>query len=421
MSQFTISRPIWAGNKEMEKKMRIIRQILSLAALAGLTVTAVGCAQNIVSEVVNSPLSAAGTVEGAHAGINIYLQSADAEGMEFMDPMVRGYGIPAGGRIEIEMGKGFERVWDVPLSQKAIMLVTGAPQQGLPGKKVGYRVSEGKNDNTFSIEPTSDGGLPVDKAMSPAPGSKMDPIRQRGIKVFHVGFLQSAFVNKTGSGVVHVRIIDGKGKVIHEGKGTLNFIKSAVPQILPNNFAQKRRNHNWQRVNSGDILGITPGTVPITLNLYAKADVPPGKMVKFKRGIENVGVLSTQQLRAMGYKKDPALARYNGGLIVQDTNGDGKLDPGKDRIIGGVLGAAPAGAKGQELRSLEQGGAIVLSKPASAFAPKPGKRFGGAIMQLQFTAGDKPGKYRPTLALLRNPSDLSSGDGSRYTYTIIVK
>jgi hypothetical protein len=401
--------------------MRTVLQQLGSAAFVALSIIAAGCSTNIVSDVVNSPLSAAGSVEGAHTGINIYLQTSDAQGMEFMDPMVPGYGIPAGGRIEIEMGSGFERLREVPLSQKAIMLVTGAPQQGLPGKKVGYKVGEGGNGNTFAIEPSSDAGLPVDKAVSPTPGSKMDPIRQRGIKVFHVGFLQSAFVNKSGSGVVHVRIIDGKDKVIHEGKGTLNFIKEAVPQILPSNFADKRRNHNWQRVKSGQILGITPGTVPITLNLYAKATVPAGQMAKFKQGIVGAGVLSTPQLKAMGYAKPAALARYNGGLIVQDTSGDGSLDPRQDRIIGGVIASAPAGAKGQELRSLERGGKLLLSRPAAEFAPKPGKRFGGAIMQLQFTAGSKAGKYRPTLALLRDPSNLNSGDGSRYTYTIVVQ
>ncbi len=32
-----------------------------------------------------------------------------------------------------------------------------------------------------------------------------------------------------------------------------------------------------------------------------------------------------------------------------------------------------------------------------------------------------PGKYRPTLALLRDPGNLMSGDGSKYTYTIVVE
>ncbi len=54
-------------------------------------------------------------------------------------------------------------------------------------------------------------------------------------------------------------------------------------------------------------------------------------------------------------------------------------------------------------------------------APKPGKRWGGSMMLLRFTAGSKPGKYRPTLALLRDPGNPDSGDGSMYTYTIVVE
>ncbi len=156
--------------------------------------------------------------------------------------------------------------------------------------------------------------------------------------------------------------------------------------------------------------------------LYAKAqESDPDKLYAFKEGILGAGVLSTQQLKAAGYDKPAQLARYNGGLILQDSDGDGALEPGKDRIIGGVIGKAPAGAKGQELRSLERGGKPVLSQATAEVAPKPGTRWGGAMMQLQFTAGSKPGKYRPTLALLRDPGDLSSGDGSAYTYTIVVE
>ena len=232
----------------MKRNLVPIKRFAIPALLAALLFTSAACSTNLVSDVVNSPLSAAGTVTGADVGINIYLQSPDAKGMEFFDPNVPGYGIPAGGSIEIELGEGFARHQNIPLTQRAIMLVTGAPQQGLPGKKVGYLVGEGDNDNTFVIEPASDGALPADKLMSPAPGSKMDPIRNRGIKVFHVGFMQSAFYITGKTGTVHVRIKDGKGKVIHEGSHTLDLLSEAVPQVLPNNFLHKRRNHNWQRV-----------------------------------------------------------------------------------------------------------------------------------------------------------------------------
>ena len=398
----------------------IVRR-LWVPLLIGAGLLAGACSTNIVADVVSSPLSAASTVAGAKSGLNVYLQKPEAEGMEFMDPAVVGYGIPAGGRVEIEMAGGFSRDPGVKISQKAIMVVTGAPQQGMPGKKVGYKVSQGPNDRTIVVMPTKPGGLVAEKLMTPAPGAKGDPIRQRGIKVFHLGFLASPFRNGSGTGTIRVRIYDGKNKIVHEGEGSIRFLADAVPQIFPNNIPQKQRNHNWQRVNSGDTLGVTAGTVPITLNMYEKADVPPAQMHTFKQGIVGAGVLSTQQLKAMGYAKPAALARYNGGLIVQDTNGDGRLDPEVDAIIGGVLGAAPKGARGQELRTLERDGKPVLSEPLANFHPKIGKLFGGAVMQLQFTAGNKPGKYRPTLALLRDPGDVNSGDGSRYTYTIVVR
>ena len=379
-------------------------------------------ADGIVSKIVNSPLSAAGLVQGAHAGINVYLQSAAAPGMEFMDPAVVGYGVPAGGRIEIEMGAGFERIAKLPLTQKTIMVVTGAPQQGMPGARVGYKVGEGNKPGIITLTPTKPEGLKAASLMSPAPGARGDPVRQRGIKVFHVGLLQSAFINRGRSGTIHVRILDGSGKVIHGGKASVDFIDAPVPQIQPNNFPDKQRNHNWQSVKTGGTLGRTPGTLPIPVMYFdAAKGVPPSAMVKFKKGPLGVGVLSSGQLAKMKFVLPAAVARYNGGLVVQDSDRDGRLDPKRDRILGGVIGKAPAGAKGQELRSLVVHGGADLSKPSATYNARFGKRFQGTIGLLQFTAGDKPGKYRPTVALLKEPGNLASGDGASYTFTIIAK
>lgn len=323
---------------------------LSILLIAGLTGRG-AMAHGIVSKIVNAPLTATGTVKGARIGINVYLQKSSAPGIEFMDPKIRGYGIPAGGRLEVELGGGFERIFDVPLSQAAIMLVTGAPQQGLPGKKVGYTVSEGANDRTFVFKPTSINGLLAQFLLSPAPGSKMDPIRNKGIKVLHIGFLKTAFVNKGGKGTVTVRFIDANGKVTGQGTGSIRFLKSPVPQILPTNFPDKRRNHNWQRIKSGQTLGRTEGTVPVTLMMYAKATGSAPELHKVKGGIADAGVLSTPQLKAMGYTKPKSLSRYNGGLIVQDTNGDGALDPSKDRIIGASSPRRPRGPRARNSKA----------------------------------------------------------------------
>ena len=218
-----------------------------------------------------------------------------------------------------------------------------------------------------------------------------------------------------------MRIIDGSGLVIEQGSSDVNFLESPVPQLQPSNFPDANRNHNWQAINQGETLGQTSGTVPIPVTIYARAEgATPGEFSEFKSGMLGVGVLSTQQLKAMEFQKPASISRYGGGLIVQDTNSDGFLDPTVDRIIGGIFGKAPEGAMGQELRSLDVHGAEDLSRSTSAYNAKFGGIFGGATMLLQFTAGNKPGKYRPTLALLSDPDNLESPDGSSYTFTIVV-
>jgi len=113
--------------------------------------------------------------------------------------------------------------------------------------------------------------------------------------------------------------------------------------------------------------------------------------------------------------------RYDGGLVLQDSDGDGKLDPRKDIIIGGVISEVPPEASGQELRSLERDGKPMLSQATAEIVPAAGQRWGGAIMQLQYRAGNLASMYRPTVALLARPGKLNSSDVSSYTYTIVVE
>lgn len=305
----------------------MIKRTISTLIVSAVILPGFALADGIVSTIVNAPLSATGTVSGARVGINVYLQNVASQNMDFMDPNVIGYGIPAKGSLEVQMGEGFERDWDVALSQSAIMLVTGAPQQGLPGAKVGYTVNEGDDENTFLITPTEDAGLPANQLKSPAPGSANDPVQNRGIKVIHIGFMQSAFLNTGSKGKVYIRLKDEQGKVLQSGSSSINFLESPVAQILPTNFPQKVRNHNWQNVNRGDVLGNTDGTLPLTYMIYGQS--PEGDtaaMYAFKGGMEGIGVLSTQQLIEINYHKPSTMARYNGGLVIQDKNGDGELD-----------------------------------------------------------------------------------------------
>ena len=98
----------------------MLRLILTTAISALLFATTAASADGIVSTIVNAPLSATGTVKDARVGINVYLQNSAAPGIEFMDPAVVGHGIPPGGRLEVELAEGFERDWEVGLSQAGI-------------------------------------------------------------------------------------------------------------------------------------------------------------------------------------------------------------------------------------------------------------------------------------------------------------
>ncbi len=217
-----------------------------------------------------------------------------------------------------------------------------------------------------------------------------------------------------------MRIIDGDGRLLGSGTAEVDFWNASRTQIHPNNFLHMGRNHNWQRIRSGETLGQTPGTVPMTFMLF---DKPKGAELNdndYKKGIGGAGVVSAKQLAGAGHKLPKALARYDAGLIVRDANGDGKLDATKDQIIGGFK-SGPSGAGAYEVRSLVQGGAPLLSQLVATLSPKRGKRFGGAIMQVQFQAGAQKGRHRPTIALLNDAANPASGDGTFYTYTVIVE
>ena len=380
-------------------------------------------ADGIVSTIVNAPLSATGTVKNSRADINVYLQSEYATGIDFMDPSVVGFGVPAGGRLEVEMGGDFKRDRRIGLNHSSIMLVTGAPQQGLTGKQQGYRVEEGENENTFTVIPTEPTGLVAEELISSAPGTRFDPVINRGIKVIHIGFVQNPFLNKGGSGTVSVRILDGNGSIVHSGNGSIDFLEAPVPQLLPNNFPDDRRNHNWQTIKPGETLGQADGTLPLTYMVFDRATSRrTAALYAFKEGIENIGVLSTKELAAVKFERPVSMARYDGGLVIQDTDSDGSLDPFKDKIIGGVISNAPPGATGQEIRSItDKHGKPILSVLTENMGEKPGRRWGGSLLTLQFTGGSKPGKYRPTVELMKDPDNPSAGDGSSFTYTIVVK
>lgn len=400
--------------------MHRAKKVTTLAAALSLLATP-ALADGIVAKIVNSPLNSAGLVKDGYTALNVYLQKPGAEGIEFYNPEIPGFGIPAGGHIEVEMGGGFSRDPAIEMDARAVHMVSGTPQHGLSDKKLGYKSVEGGNPNIFVVSALSPEGLPAEKLLPRATIQQLDPIPNIGLKTFHIGLSTIAFSNKGNSGTVTVRIVDGSGKVLDSGTAEVDFWDAPRPQIHPNNFLHNGRNHNWQRVAPGRTVGLQDGTVPLTFLLFEKPTGTPEEIRNSRKGISGVGVLSSAQLRGMNFETPAALARYNSGLIVRDTNGDGELDPRADQIIGGVSTDAPEGDTRFDVRSLVQDNAPLLSQPTGVYSERAGERIGGAIMQVQFTTGVAKGKYRPTFALLNDPDDPASGDGTSYTYTVIAQ
>ena len=382
--------------------------------LAVLAAASPASADVIVARIVSAPLSADGLVKGAPTGINILLQKSDAMGGDFMDPMVVGYPLTPGG-IEIELSGDYARDPDVAIAQPTVMVLSGVPQQGMPGSALGYTVSEGKTPMTIKLTPTDPNGVAAEAVM--APGGKNDPHRSKGIKVFHVGLFESAFSNDGDSGTVSVRFLDADGNVVHEGSANVDFLDAPEPQVFINNFADGGRNHNWQSVSAGATLGSDAGTLPLAFVAY---EVPAPDAIGSKDGLIGIGVMSRSEIDATEAEVPSGLERYTDGLVLQDTKGDGRLSLDDDRIIGGVTVDAPEGAGDYELKSLIQHGARDLTRPSAAYHARFGPIFGGGVGLLQFTTGGAPGLYRPAIHLLRDPSDPTAGDSATAEWTVRV-
>lgn len=392
--------------------LRMNKFFLSLFFLIFTTFNALS--EGVVSQIVSAPVFANGTVRDIPSGINIYLQHDNARGLDFMNPDVIGYGILPGGSLEVEMIEGFERNPKVALDGKSLLLTVGAPQQGLPEKAGGHVISEGDNPNTFVIKPTGKDGMIPERLESPAKGVAFDQVQQRGIKIIHIG-RHFAFTSRGEKGVVEVRFKDKGGNVIARGSGELKFLAKPRPQIFPTNVTHDQRNHNWQRLKPGQVVGVAKGTLPMPFLLFDENE-GAGNM-----GIFGAGVLSAPQLKELGFKMPKDLERYNGGLILKDRNGDGFLSPVNDIIIGGIISEVPEGAIGYQVVTPLVKEKPFLSKATGDFNKRAGEAFGGAIMQVVYIAGDKIGNYRMTFSLLERLGDITSPDGSSVTYTVVVE
>ena len=390
-----------------------MKKFLALLLICFFKVTP-SVADGLISSITSAPIYPNGIVTDLRSGLNIHLQSSAAQGIDFMDPAVPGYGFEAGGSLEVELISGFQRDPDIPLDDRTILLVAGTPQQGLPAEPLGLEVLEGDNPYTYVIRPKENFGIAANALLSVAPGAALDPIRQKGIKIIHIGRLK-AFVSRGKTGVIEVRFKDSNGDVIKQGRGSVRFLNEPRPEIFPTNIPHDQRNHNWQRVGSSQIVGVAPNTIPISLILYSKNEGLE------RKGLLGAGVVSRMQLEAMNFRPTSLFHRFNGGLIIRDSNNNGRLEPGEDQIVGGIREIVPDQAQGNQVVTPVVNDKPFLSNPTAAYNERAAQTIGGAIMQVVYVAGNKPGRYRIEFILLERPGDLNSKDGSSFTYTVVVE
>ena len=215
-----------------------------------------------------------------------------------------------------------------------------------------------------------------------------------GIKVIHLR--GRSFLNPMpGDYPVTVSHAGSDGRVLARWQGQLKVLEDAPSaRLAPTNFhLPPGANGDFQKVPTGTVAPQTLG-----LLLWGAQGAP----------LNGVGVAPRDLTRH---------PRYTGGLLVQDRNGDRKLDPAIDTVVGGIIGAAPQGATGQAATSpIGADGLPVLSGEPLRHAAFPG---GGGVpnpglLPIQFRAGSLPGLYQPTGGLI-------GGNSYRFTVQAVAR
>lgn len=295
------------------------------------------------------------------------------------NPGTPGMALRAGESLQLAMPAAFKRNASAAIladKDTNLVLTKGWPQGSvqLAGQ---YGLGFNEKTNTLVITAARDVGL--------------DGMNAPGIKVVHLR--GQTFTNPVaGDYPVTVTRLSAEGKTQAVWQGSLKVLDDApAARLAPTNFhVPPGTNTDYQRVALSQ-------TTPYALGVLlwgAQGSVMNG-----------VGIAPRDLTR---------FPRYTGGLLVQDANGDKRLDPAVDPVVGGIIGAAPQGAMGQAATSpVGADGKPVLSGDVLRHALFPAAAGGGkpnpGLLPIEFRAGDKPGLYRPTVELM---------GGNSYQFTL---
>ncbi|MDE2158052.1 MAG: hypothetical protein KGJ30_03935 [Burkholderiales bacterium] len=347
----------------------------TVIALVVAVVAAAGCATSTAPlertlATAASPISFDGNVTGQPTNM-VFVLNPDSS------PATPGFGMQAGDTLRLTLPQSFRRNPRAPISadtDRNLVLTKGWPQRDvhLAGQ---YRIAYDEAGHAMVVTATRD--IAIDGANAP------------GIKVIHLR--GETFIDPApGSYPVTVTHAAADGHAIEVWKGHIDILAQA-PQarLAPTDFQlAPPLNSTIQRTAPGQLAPLLLGVL-----LWDAQGKP----------MNGVGIAPRDLVH---------YPRYTGGLLVQDTNGDHRLDPAVDKVVGGIIGAAPQGATGQSATSpLRADGTPLLSGEVLRSAGYPAAMGGGkpnpGLLAIQFKAGDKPGWYRPTV-------DLIGGNGFQF-------
>lgn len=295
------------------------------------------------------------------------------------NPATPGLAMKAGEVIRIRMPAEFKRNDQVAVKADAdtnLVFTKGWPQAAV---KLAGQYTIGYDEKVHAVTVTAIADVAATGSNAP------------GIKVIHLR--GRTFLNPfPGDYPVAVEHLAADGKLAAAWSGAIKVLEDAPKaRLAPTNFhLPPGTNSDYQKVAPGQVMPHHLG-----LLLWGEAG----------SAINKVGIAPRDLTR---------FPRYTGGLLVQDTNDDKLLDAATDKVVGGIVGAAPEGAKGQSASSPRGAdGKPVLSGEVLRSAAFPPAAGGGkpnpGLLPVEFRAGDKTGLYRPRFELI---------DGNSFQFTL---
>ncbi len=295
---------------------------------------------NIVVAVVNAPVVPDGDVAGRPTEVIVVLDRA-------LDPQVEGRSLLHGRRIKVTFPDAFTRTNAPIRAPDSAILTKGWPQGGV---------------TTFTLALEETRTVMFTATDDIVPRGPNNP----GIKMIHVR--GALFANPAaGRYPIGVEAETGPGGTTERGTGMLTVRPAITPSISGVNvlFPQPS-NNNWQRVPVN-----TLAPIPLDFLLFDADGKPMG----------GVFIAPADRTR---------FARYTGGLLVKGGT-----------VVGGIIGSAPPGARGQNaLSPIDIEGRPIRSGQLM----QPNGRPAAGIMRVLFITGNRPGFYRPTFALMGGTS-----------------